>query len=205
MDIGLPHNIPPVTGTLLLLAVTSVVLVSFGLVHPLQLVFSSTLTFQERQYWRLITTFFYFGRVNLESIIEFHWLYLVSSSIEQQYFRLRKLDYCFTILTGMLLLLGVRTLGIIDSPYLSFVFCRSLTYLFCRLFPEQEVGLFGLLMLRVRLLPIVFLVIGTILDDMRGIKADIVANLVGHILWYLLEIFPRITKLHPLRLQHYFF
>ncbi|KAH9593149.1 Derlin [Trypanosoma melophagium] len=205
MDIRFPHNIPPVTGTLLLLSVASVVLVSSALVHPLQLVFSSTLVFQEKQYWRLITNFFFFGRVNLESIMELHWLYLVSSSTEQQYFRWRKLDYCLTIMTGMLLLLAIRSLGIIESPYLSFVFCRALTYLFCRLFPEQEVGLFAILILPVRLLPVVFLVIGAILDDTRGIKADIIANLVGHVLWYMLEIFPRITKLHPLRLQHYFF
>lgn len=203
MDFNFLWEIPPVTRLLLCLSVISVVLVSFGLVHPLQMIFSPTLAFQEKHYWRLVSTFFYFGPLNLSSIIELHWVYMVSSSIELQYFHRRRLDYCLTLFTGAGLLLFLRSTRAIETPYLSNQFSKALVYLFGRLLPHQEASIFGLLTVQVRYLPLVFLLMSVMFGEV-GIGTEVMADLVGHILWYLLEIFPRITKIHPLRVQRYF-
>ncbi|KAF8283524.1 hypothetical protein TcBrA4_0059470 [Trypanosoma cruzi] len=204
MDFEFFRTIPLVTRTFLLLSVASVMLVSFGVVHPVEVVFSPLLVFQERQYWRLITNFFYFGHLDLNSILELHWLCVVSSGIELQYFRRRKVDYCITLFAGMSLLLIFRCLRVVDTPYLSFSLCNALAYLFSRLMPEQEANIFLLVTIPVRLLPLFFLAIAIIFDMQRSIRLIFVENLVGHILWYFLEIFPCITRVHPLRLQEMF-
>nr|CCC94903.1 conserved hypothetical protein [Trypanosoma congolense IL3000] len=204
MDFGPIWEIPPVTRVLLLLGVLSVVSVSFGLVHPLQMVFSPSLVFQERQYWRLMSTFFYYDRLNLSSIIELNWLYVVSSSIELQYFHRRRWDYCLTLLVGAALLLFLRSVRALESPYLSYQFSKVLVYLFGRLLPHNEVSIFGLFTVQVRFLPVVFLFMSFAFGGVVSMQSEMFANLVGHILWYFLEIFPRITKIHPLRVQHFF-
>ncbi|KEG11628.1 putative DER1-like protein [Trypanosoma grayi] len=204
MDIAFVAGMPPVTRVLMLLSAASVVLVSFGLIHPVQMIFSPTLVFQEKQYWRLLSTFLFFGHLDLRSVIELNWLHMVSCSIEMQYFQQRWLDYCFTLLTGMVLLLLLQSFRVIETLYLSFLFSKSLVYLFGRLLPNQELSIFGLVTVQVRMLPLLLLVVGIAFEGPSGIWLDLVANLVGHVLWYLLEIFPRITKVHPLRLQHHF-
>ncbi|RNE99957.1 hypothetical protein TraAM80_07898 [Trypanosoma rangeli] len=203
MDFDVLHSIPLVTRSLLLLSIASVMLVTFGVIHPVEILFSPLLVFQEKQYWRLITNFFYFGQLDLSSIFELHWLCIVSSSIEVQYFRRRKIDYCLTLLLAILSLLLFRIFRVVDTPYLSFSLCNALAYLFARLLPDLEVGIFFLITIPVRLLPIFFLVMALIFDRHRGIRLIMVEHLVGHILWYFLEIFPRITGWHLLRLQEH--
>ncbi|KAH8617954.1 putative Der1 like family [Trypanosoma vivax] len=197
-------SVPPVTRVLLALGVVSIVLVTFDLVHPVQMIFSPTLIFQERQYWRLVLTFLYYGRLSLNSIFELHWLYVVSSSIEVQYFHWRRWDYCFTLFVTAALLVLMRTVRLLEAPYLSLSFGKSLMYLFGRLLPDEEVVLFGLVTLQVRLLPLVLFLIGICLSGLSSVKGDMLAYLVGHVLWYFLEIFPRITSIHPLRIQEHF-
>ncbi|RNF15133.1 uncharacterized protein Tco025E_05603 [Trypanosoma conorhini] len=204
MDFEIFHGIPLVTRALLLLSIASVVLVSFGVVHPVEIVFSPLLVFQEKQYWRLITNFFYFGQLDLNSILELHWLCVVSSSIEVQYFHRRKIDYCVTLFAAMSHLLLFRILRVVDTPYLSFSLCNALAYLFSRLLPDLEVNVFFLVTIPVRLLPFFFLATAIMFDVQRSIRLIVVEHFVGHILWYFLEIFPRITGLHPLRLQETF-
>ncbi|ESL09587.1 hypothetical protein TRSC58_02690 [Trypanosoma rangeli SC58] len=203
MDFDVIHSIPLVTRTLLLLSVASVMLVTFGVIHPVEILFSPLLVFQEKQYWRLITNFFFFGQLDLSSILELHWLYIVSSSIEAQYFRRRKIDYCLTLLVAISSLLLFRIFRVVDTPYLSFSLRNALVYLFARLLPDLEVDIFFLITIPVRLLPMFLLVMALIFDRQRGIQLIMVEHFVGHILWYFLEIFPRITGLHLLRLQEY--
>lgn len=197
-------RIPPITTVILACAAASVVLVTFDVIDSLHMIYSPTLVFEQKQYWRLITTFFYFGKVGIHSVLEIRWIYIVSSAIEEQYFHRRAWDYGFTLLIGCGLILLMRTISIIDVPFLSFVMVNMMVYLFSRLIPDQRAIIFPFIEVPMRMLPIAFLGMTVAFQGFNEAKADIVGSFAGHTIWYLLEVFPRITGLRPMQVQELF-
>lgn len=202
---GLPiFRVPPVTRTILFIYGVVAVLTSLKIIHPLQLLYSNTLISQQKQYWRLATSFFYLGELHLNTALEIHWIYVVSSAIEEQYFHRRAIDYTAVVMTGGLMLLAARMSGIIDVLFLSNLLESVLMYLLSRLLPDQRVAFFAIIEVPMRLLPAFYCLIMLYSQGASAVKLNLVCCFIGHCLWYVLEIFPRITGIHPLRLQHHF-
>ncbi|KAG5469103.1 hypothetical protein LSCM4_02500 [Leishmania orientalis] len=177
------------------------VMSSLEVMHPLYLVLSPSLVLKEHQYWRLFTNFLYFGPISAHSIMEIQWFYLVSSYLEAQYYHRRPLDYIFLLLVVGCSLLGLRFFSIVNVPYLSYMLGTCLTYIMSRLFNDMEVAIFFVVQVPMRLLPFVLMMMNTMVS---GITNEVLGNIVGHILWYFLEVFPRITGQSPLRIQRLF-
>ncbi|KAG5495151.1 hypothetical protein JKF63_02205 [Porcisia hertigi] len=177
------------------------VLLSLEVIHPLHLMFSPSLVFKEHQYWRLATNFLYFGPISIHSIMEIQWFYVVSSHLEAQYYHMRPLDYIFLLFIVSCSLLGLRFALIVDVPYLSYMLGTCMTYIMSRLFNEMQVAMFFMIRVPMRILPFVLVVINGL---MFGIANDVLGNFLGHILWFFLEVFPRITGHSPLRIQRLF-
>ncbi|KPA81152.1 hypothetical protein ABB37_04494 [Leptomonas pyrrhocoris] len=171
---------------------------SLEVIHPIYIILSPSLVLKEHQYWRLFTNFFFVGPISAHCVMEIQWIYLVSSHLEAQYFHRKPLDYLFLLLVTFSILLGLRFTSVVDVPFLSYMLGTVLTYVMSRLFQDMQVAIFFVLPISMRLLPFVFMFLNTMVSGMTN---EVIGNVIGHVLWYLLEVFPRITGYHPLSVQ----
>lgn len=201
MDVLHLLQAPIVTSVILGVNVVFLVLVTIDVTHPLQLAYSTALTFEQKQYWRLFTNFFFIGKIGVDSFFTLTWLHTTSREIEEEFFVGRPFDYVLTVAAGMAMLLGLRIFGIVEVPFLSTMFGNVLMYLFSRLGPNQFVNILAIFQIRVRLLPLVFAVLTIAFNGISMAKPLLFSNLVGHILWYFIDVFPRITGFSPFKVQ----
>lgn len=201
MDLAHVLQAPVITSVILAVNVVFLVLVTIDVVHPLQLAYSSTLIFEQKQHWRLFSNFFFIGKIGVDSFFTLMWLHTTSREIEEEYFMGRPLDYLLTILTGMGMLLGLRFLGVVEEPFMSVMFSNVLMYLFSRLGPNNFVDILAIFQIRVRLLPVAFAVLTIAFNGLSKTKPLLFSHLVGHILWFFVDVFPRITGLSPFKVQ----
>lgn len=203
MDVAAVIRAPVVTSAILAISVALIVLTSIDAVHAIQLAYSSTLIFEEHQYWRLLTNFFYQGRFDVNAFFNIMWLHSTSRDIEEEYFFGRPLDYVLTLVAGCAAITGLRVSGAVDLPFLSIMFANMLTYLYSRLGPNGFVNIMGIFTIQMRLLPLAFLALSYALNGVEVVKPLLFADLVGHMLWYLLDLLPRITGFSPFKVQRH--
>lgn len=195
-------HLPPVTVALFTCVAFVIVLVSLDVVYPFQLVFSPTLVFEQRQYWRLITTFLYFGQLNLQTLLELHWVYTVSRLIEEQYFHRRSADYAAMLITIFLMIASLRISNVVDISFLSYMVVSVLVYLFGRLLPHALVNFLPFVSIEARWLPLLVLAWSAFFGK-GNLRVDFISSTVGHVVWFLLEVFPRISGIHVFRLRNF--
>lgn len=196
-------NLPPVTRVMIAGFAVTALLATFDFIHPLQMLYSPSLVFEQKQYWRLVTNYLFFGKLSIHFLLELRWMCTVSSTIEHQFFFRQPINYCATLVFGCVLLLLARTIGIVDAPFLSFMFGNMLVYLFSRLLPDQNIAIMGVVTVPMRMFPIAFTVLSVAYQGLGSIKNEIVGNMVGHIVWYFLEVFPRVTDVDFLHFWTY--
>ena len=68
------------------------------IISPFQLFFSLQAVWGKRQYWRLITTFLYFGPLTLDFIFHMFFMARYSRMLEESFFRGRTADFAWLIL-----------------------------------------------------------------------------------------------------------
>ncbi|KPI89512.1 hypothetical protein ABL78_1388 [Leptomonas seymouri] len=188
----------PITWTICGLIGILGVLHSLEIIHPIYLILSPSLVMREQQYWRLFTSFFYVGPISFRFVIDIQWLYIVSSHMESRYFVGKPLDYLFLLVVTFAILLILRFTSIIDIPFLSSLFTVVLTYLTCRVWGDMQVAMIGALAIPMRFLPYIYMAVNVISSDGTS---EMIGYCVGHVLWYFLEVFPRITGYHLLSIQ----
>ncbi|CCW71496.1 unnamed protein product [Phytomonas sp. Hart1] len=202
MDVLPDFRSIPITTMMLLTSGLLIILTTFNILHPIQLVYSPTLVYDQKQYWRFITSFLYFGELKLNTLLHLNWVIYMSGVIEQHFFIKRSLDYTWLLFLGCNMVLFIRWIRVIDSPYLCIVLGNMLLYLVSRMLPRHNVNIVEIIEIPMRMLPIVYVFIGTAMYGISGIKINLVGYFVGHVLWYFAEIFPHITGIHLLRIQY---
>lgn len=79
--------------------VTGVLVTMLGcqlhLFNKFQLFFSWKLFWQEGQYWRLLTTYLYFGKLSLDTLFHLYFLLQYSQTLEDDSFRGRRADFLY--------------------------------------------------------------------------------------------------------------
>lgn len=190
----------PVTSVLLGIPVLLSILRSYDVIFPYDVMFTPTLVYENKQYWRIITSLFYVGEINLRSAFFLVWIFWMSSSMEQHYFIRRPLDYVLVVTIGCAAILTVRMLHIVTIPFLYSMLEMMLVYLSSRVTPDVQVDIFLFITMPMRFLPYLQLVLN-FFGNKSSLHTLIVSYLIGHVIWYILEVFPRITGLHLLRIH----
>jgi len=67
-------DIPPVTKTYIILAAITTAACQLDWMHPSQLMFSKVLIWKGGQYWRLASTFLFFGKFDFDLIYHLFFL-----------------------------------------------------------------------------------------------------------------------------------
>lgn len=199
---GIPLSGTPVTIVIVAVMATLSLLASIEVVYPYQLAYSYSLIFEGQQYWRIVTSFLFFGKLSFHSVFEIQWFYFMGSHLEAGFFFRGPLDFIFILLVGCSAAFALRVYDWITTPLLSSVLSAMVTYLMSRVFQTIQVNVMFFLNVPLRYLPLVFLVLNTTMSSQ--ITSDLLGYGIGHFLWYFLEVFPQITGLHLLRIQRIF-
>ena len=181
------NNVPPVTRVVLGLSIALAVLCTLELLSPLSLYMNWDLVIYERQWWRLLSCFFFFGDFS----IHFCWNMFIyrqyCGSLEELAYRGRSADFVWLLLTSGALLLVITAAMHSTSSFLSTAMMEVMIYLWSKKNPAAMVHVL-FLTVQAAYLPFVLVFLsllmgGSIMDYLLGIA-------VGHIYYFFTDIYP---------------
>lgn len=179
---------PPITRVLVLLTIVVSLSVYLDLLAPQQISYSR-FYLKDLELHRIFTTFFYYGRMNFELVMNFIFLYRYSSMLEESYGRTS--EYLHVILLIFLCLF--ITSNVLYIPFLGTSLSNTITYLWTRKNPQSIVQIFGFVSFSAFYLPFIFPVV-TLIFEGNISKDEIVGIAVGHIIFYFTEVYPKFGK-----------
>ncbi|KAA1469848.1 Der1-like protein [Dentipellis sp. KUC8613] len=183
-------QIPPVTRTWLILSVLTSVAVQCQLVTPLQLYFSFRAAFTNAQLWRVFTTFFYFGSISLDFVFHLFFFMRYSRMLEESSFANRKADYFWLLLLSSVMLLALSPL--FNLPFLSSPLAYVPIYFWSRRHPSTPISLFGLVTISAPYLPFALVAFSWVISGTwRAAASDLVGCAVGHVGWFVRDVWTR--------------
>ncbi len=140
------------------------------------------------QVWRLVTNFFFF-KLGINFVIRLIWVIQYGGQLESQTYQFEPADYLFMLIfNGILCLISAP---ITDMPLLGMCLISSIIYVWSKHFPDNSIMLYGLVKIQSFYLPFAFLAISLLLS--QSMIPDIVGIVVGHIYYYLHDIYPRVS------------
>jgi len=161
------------------------VLVQCHILTPFQLFYSYRAVFQKSQYWRLLTTFIYFGPLSLNLL--FHIFFI------QRYARMLEESAASVAHFAWLLFYAATTLltiaPISSQAFLGTTLSSTLVYIWSRRNPDTRLSFLGLLTFKAPWLPWVLIGFNVALHG-NWPKDELCGIVVGHIWYFFNDIYP---------------
>uniref|UniRef100_A0A3Q2CTV1 Derlin n=1 Tax=Cyprinodon variegatus TaxID=28743 RepID=A0A3Q2CTV1_CYPVA len=179
-------QIPVVTRTYTTACVLTTAAVQLQVISPFQLYFNPELIISRYQIWRLITSFLFFGSLGFGFLFNIIFLYRYCRMLEEDSFRGRTADFVFMFLFGgiFITLLGLFA----DIIFLGQAFIVMLVYVWSKRNPLIPVNFFGLLSFQAPFLPWALMGCSLLLGN--SVAADLLGIAVGHVYYFLEDVFP---------------
>ncbi|TVY38175.1 Derlin, partial [Lachnellula subtilissima] len=161
-------------------------LVQCQIVTPFQLFYSFRAVFFKNQYWRLLTTFVYFGPLSLDLVFHVFFLQRYSRLLEEASGR-SPAHFSWLLLYACTCLICLSPL--VSMPFLGHPLSSTLVYIWSRRNPDTRLSLMGLLVFTAPYLPWVLMgfslvVHGTIPKD------EIMGVVIGHVYYFFSDVYP---------------
>ncbi|XP_068952773.1 derlin-3 isoform X3 [Petaurus breviceps papuanus] len=154
-------------------------------ITPFQLYFNPDLIFRKFQVWRLVTNFLFFGPLGFSFFFNMLFLYRYCRMLEEGSFRGRTADFVFMFLFGGVL---ITLFGLLASLFfLGQAFTIMLVYVWSRRNPYLRMNFFGL-HFQAPFLPWVLMAFSLLLGN--SVLVDLLGIAVGHIYYFLEDVFP---------------
>jgi len=185
-------SMPLVTKYLLASSFILTILPNFGLIPAQYLTLEFYYIWSHFQIWRLITPFFYHGRLGFNFLIHMLFLYQYGKSLEQNTFAGRMADFIYMIIIGgIVILLPALYLGF-SSVGMGLI--MMLIYYWARKNPNVKVSfLFGITF-QSQYLPWVMCGLSILLGGFPLL--ELIGIVAGHAYLFLDEICPRVYGLN---------
>ena len=160
-----------------------------GFVSEHQLFFSTYYVFRKHQYWRIVTSFMYFGKIGLIFAIRILELIRFASDLEAHTFGpTRRAQYAWFLLCSSLSLLLVGSL--LSIRFMSYPLSWILTYIWSRKSRHMRVSFLGVVTITAPYYPFIELLF-TLVQSNLEFKDIAVGLLLGHLYYFLEELWPR--------------
>lgn len=181
------QSVPPVTRVYLAAVVGTTLLCAAGFAGPLSFYRNDYLIWSEHQYWRLLTCFtFVSSEVNLHVLLTLNYIYFFCRALESGHYHGNTAGFI------MLFVYGCTAIHLIASYFkfvlLSHALTMMLVYVWSRRSPDEHLQLWGVLPLAAPWFPWVVLAMDALLG--ASVQVDLIGLAVGHIYWYLVDVFP---------------
>ncbi|PNI15912.1 DERL3 isoform 7 [Pan troglodytes] len=179
-------QVPAVTRAYTAACVLTTAAVQLELLSPFQLYFNPYLVFRKFQVWRLVTNFLFFGPLGFSFFFNMLFVFRYCRMLEEGSFRGRTADFVFMFLFGGVL---ITLLGLLGSLFfLGQALMAMLVYVWSRRSPRVRVNFFGLLTFQAPFLPWALMGFSLLLGN--SILVDLLGIAVGHIYYFLQDVFP---------------
>ncbi|KAF2253713.1 Der1-like protein, partial [Trematosphaeria pertusa] len=186
------YEMPVCTRWWMTAALSASVLVQCHIISPFQLFYSFRTVFVRSQYWRLITTFFYFGPLNLDLLYHIFFLQRYSRLLEESSGR-SPAHFSWLLTFASTLLLCIAPM--FSMAFLGSALSSTLIYIWSRKNPDTLLSFLGIIVFRAPYLPWVLLCFSLVMhgtvpkDEMCGI-------VVGHIWYFFNDVYPPLHSGH---------
>ncbi|QIW99161.1 hypothetical protein AMS68_004679 [Peltaster fructicola] len=179
------YEMPIITRCWTTATVITGILVQCHILTPFQLFYSHRAVFNKGQYWRLLSTFVYFGPLSLNLV--FHLFFM------QRYARMLEESAVTTAHFSWLMMCAASTILVV-APFFSQAFLgaslsSTLTYIWSRRNPDVRLSFFGVLNFKAPWLPWVLVAFNVVLHG-HWPKDELCGIVVGHIFYFLSDIYP---------------
>ncbi|OOQ87486.1 Derlin-2 [Penicillium brasilianum] len=186
------YEMPPVTRWWTVATVATSVLVHCHIVTEFQLFYSFRAVYAKSQYWRLLTTFLYFGKLNLDLIFHVFFLQRYSRLLEESSGR-SPAHFAWLIFyaTSSLLIIS----PFLSLPFLGTALSSSLVYIWARRNPDTRLSFLGLLVFPAPYLPWVLMAFSLIVYQTVP-KDELLGVAVGHVWYFFNDVYPTLHGGH---------
>ncbi|ODQ51847.1 ER-associated proteolytic system protein Der1 [Saitoella complicata NRRL Y-17804] len=179
-------DIPAVTKYYVAGAILCSLAVQCDLVTPYKLFFSWHTVWGKQQYWRLITTFIFYGPLSLDFLFHIFFMARYSRMLEESLPNSTP-DFAFLLLFSSLSLLFLG--GMVGIPFLAGSLSFVLVYIWSRRNTGVRLSFLGLFVFRAPWLPWVLLAFSFILNNSLP-RGDLIGIAVGHVYYFLQDVWP---------------
>lgn len=177
---------PVVTRAYTTACVITTIAVQLELVSPFQLYFNPILIFKQYQFWRLITTFLFFGTIGFNFLFNIIFTYRYCRMLEEGSFRGRTADFVMMFLFGGISMIFFGFF--VNLLFLGQAFTIMLVYVWSRRNPFIRMNFFGLINFQAPFLPWVLLGFSVLLGN--ALWVDLMGMAVGHMYYVIEDVFP---------------
>lgn len=189
------YEIPIISRIYLTAALCTTSACFLDIVSPFTLYYNYDLIVGKEQYWRLLTSFLFFGSFSLDFLFHIYFVVRYCRLLEEGVYRNRKADFVYMFLFGAS---AMVISAMILSPFSKIKFLGHplafmMVYLWAR-GPENlhvRMSLLGLFPFNAPYLPWVLLLFSVLLGN--PIETDLMGILIGHIYFFLDRIYPQVA------------
>ncbi|CAD5220833.1 unnamed protein product [Bursaphelenchus xylophilus] len=184
------EQMPPVTRVYMTACVLTTLAVQFELVTPFDLYFNWHLILYDFQWWRLLTSFCYFGSLGFTFLFNIIFTYRHCQILEEGSFRDRTADFVFMFLFGGVFMIICACF--VHLLFLGQAFTIMLVYVWSRRNPQIRMNFFGVISFNAPYLPWVLLFFSLLLGN--NALVDVFGIACGHLYYFLEDVFPTLPN-----------
>ncbi|XP_062088722.1 derlin-2.2 [Humulus lupulus] len=199
-------QMPIITRSYLTAAIVTTIGCSLDIISPYNLYLNPKLVVKQYQFWRLVTNFLYFRKMDLDFMFHMFFLARYCKLLEENSFRGRTADFFYMLLFGATVLTGIVLVGGM-IPYLSESFAKiiflsnSLTFMMVYVWSKQNpfihMSFLGLFTFTAAYLPWVLLGFSVLVGASAWV--DMLGMIAGHAYYFLVDVYPQMTGRFPLK------
>jgi Derlin-2/3 len=195
--LGWYHEIPLISRLYLTGAFAITTACFLDLVSPLTLYYNYDLIVAKSQYWRLITSFLFFGTFSLDFVFHMYFVVRYCRLLEEGSFRGRPADFLCLFIYGMIFMLIAATFfeHFTKIKFLGHPLTFMMVYLWSR-DPENahiQMSFLGIVQFTAPYLPWVLLAFSLLIGN--PVEMDVLGIIAGHIYYFLDFIYPQVAQL----------
>lgn len=192
------RQVPVVTRTYMLASALLAAAVTFKFVSPLYLYWNWSLI-KRGQYWRIFTSLLYLDEININFFFLMHFIYHYWRHLEEHHYMRRTAEFLVFVLAAAACIIAVNVLFFEGAvAFLASMLVDVIVYSWSRRFPDERLAFFGLVEFNSSWLPYVLLIWASLLRGTETVHFDLIANGIGHVLWYLADVVPLVLGVRPL-------
>jgi len=196
-------SMPVITRSYMIGCFLTTLAVYLDVVNPMALMLNFPRIKTHLELWRLVTNFFFFDYFGLNFL--FHMFFLVRHSklLEEGSYRGRTGDFFYLYLFGSVMLTLVGYILYLAPPYVPKVMFLApslafvIVYVWSRRNPHITLSFLGLFTFSAPYLPWVIIGFGMLLN--HSLVSDLLGVVVGHIYYFLEDIYPQTSGRRLLR------
>jgi len=153
---------------------------------------------QEKQLWRLVSSYLFFGTFSVDFLFHMYFLVRYSRLLEEGDFRGRTLNYVLMLVFGIVNISLVATYT--NVHFLGSALTFMMVYVWGRRNPDVKMSFLGFFTFNAPYLPWVMLGFSSLVGN--GVTMDLIGIVVGHNYYFLEYVYPIVAEIRGWKIKN---